>query len=89
MSQEKLRAELEALHHELQTTGTVAPEHQELLRTLSNDIARLLNRAHTEPQQYSGLRDQLHDAVAQVEASLPRTTLLMRQVIDSISFLGI
>lgn len=89
MSQEKLRADLQALHSELKETGSVESEQRELLQTLSNDINRILTRSDNQPEQYSGLRDQLHDAVAQVEASMPRVTLLMRQVIDSISYLGI
>lgn len=89
MSQEKLRADLEALHSELKQTGNVESEQRELLETLSGDIHRILTAPDSPPEHYSGLRDQLHDAVAEVEASMPRVTLLMRQVIDSISYLGI
>lgn len=89
MSQEKLRAQLEALHSELKQTGSLGAEQRELLQTLSEDIQRVLNRQENHPEHYSGLSDQLKETVAQVEASLPRLTLLMRQVIDSIAYLGI
>jgi hypothetical protein len=38
---------------------------------------------------YDGLGGRLREAVAQLEASHPEATLLMRQVIDSLSYMGI
>jgi len=88
MSQHKLRADLEALHAELRQTNSVDSHQRELLQTLSDDIHKLLTRPDQQ-KQYQGLGDQLGEAIAQLEASHPRVTLLMRQVIDSLSYLGI
>jgi chromosome segregation ATPase len=89
MDQDKLRADLEALHAELKQTDAVETEQRELLQKLSTDIQRLLTQTDAPDEQYPGLNKQLKDAVAELEASHPRITLLMRHVIDSLSYLGI
>lgn len=89
MSQEKLRADLEALHAQLKQTDSVDSEQRQLLQALADDIQALLARYEDRDEQYSGLGDQLRDAIAKLEASHPSLTLAMRQVIDSLSFLGI
>ena len=89
MSQDKLRADLENLHEELKQTESIDDEERQLLRTLANDIRALLAGAEEPQEQYSGLGDQLRDAIAKLEARHPSVTLAMREVIDSLSFLGI
>jgi len=89
MSQDKLRADLEALHAELKQTATIDSDERQLLQTLADDIQTILSRASEPPEQYSSLGNQLREAVAKLEARHPSVTLAMRQVIDSLSFLGI
>lgn len=89
MSQDKLRADLEALHAELKQTKSIDADERELLQTLANDIQALLTHVEEPDEQYRGLGDQLREAVAKLEARHPSVTLAMRQVIDSLSFLGI
>lgn len=89
MKQEKLRADLEALHAELKQADSLDDEQRRLLQTLADDIQTLLSRQTIQDEPYSGLARNLRDAVAQLEASHPSVTLLMRQVIDSLAYLGI
>jgi predicted component of type VI protein secretion system len=89
MSQEKLRSDLEALHAELKQTKSVEGDERQLLQTLAEDIQKLLTRTEEPSEQYQGLGNQLRDAIAKLEARHPSVTLAMRQVIDSLSFLGI
>ncbi len=89
MDDQQLRNDLEKLHAELQQTKSLDENQREMLRTLANDIEELLGREENHPQQYKGLRKRLREAVAELEASHPRTTLMMRQVIDSLAYLGI
>jgi hypothetical protein len=89
MSQEKLRSDLEALHAELKQTKSVDGDERLMLQTLAEDIQELLTRAEEPSEQYQGLGDQLRDSIAKLEARHPSVTLAMRQVIDSLSFLGI
>ncbi len=89
MSKEKLRAQLEELHAELHQADSLDPQQREMLQTLANDIERLLNREEIAPHHYRGLREQLSESLAELEASHPQITLLMRRAIDSLSVLGI
>jgi hypothetical protein len=89
MDKQQIRERLEQLQAELQQVGSVDSQERELLQSLERDIRGILDRAEEQPQTYGGLGAQLKDAVAQLEASHPRTTLLMRQVIDQLGYMGI
>jgi len=89
MTREELQAQLELLHNELRQTKAVDPHRRELLRSLENDIQDLLNREANQPHHYRKLSDRLNEAVAELEASHPQITLLMRRAIDSLAYLGI
>lgn len=89
MTKEQLRAQLEQLHAELHQTKTVDAQQREFLRALGNDIQGLLNRDENQPHHYTSLSERLSEAVAELEASHPQITLLMRRAIDSLAPLGI
>ena len=89
MNNETVRELLEQLHDELNQTETVDEHQRELLRTLENDIQELLGREQNQPHHYRGLGERLSEAVAQLEASHPQVTLLMRRAIDSLAYLGV
>jgi hypothetical protein len=52
-------------------------------------VREVLNREDEHAEHYRGLGERLDETVAQIEASHPRITLLMRQIIDQLSFMGI
>jgi len=89
MNNETLREQLEQLHGELTQTETVDARQRELLKTLESDIQELLGREQNQPHHYRGLGARLSEAVAQLEASHPQITLLMRRAIDSLAYLGV
>jgi hypothetical protein len=89
MNNEQLRAQLAHLHAELQQADALDPQQRELLQTLANDLHQLLNRTENQPHHYRRLGERLSQDVAQLEASHPRITLLMRQMIDHLAYLGI
>jgi hypothetical protein len=89
MNNETLREQLEQLHGELSQTETVDDYQRELLKTLESDIQELLGREQNQPYHYRGLGERLNEAVAQLEASHPQVTLLMRRAIDSLAYLGV
>ncbi len=89
MDKETLRAQLKELHAELQQVESLDVNEREMLENLARDVQELLRREDDRTQHYSSLGDQLKEVVAQVEASHPRVTLLMRQVIDQLAYLGI
>jgi ElaB/YqjD/DUF883 family membrane-anchored ribosome-binding protein len=90
MDKQALRGQLEELHAELQQLDSIDANERELLQGLARDVQEILTReADRTEQHYSSLGERLREAVAQVEASNPRATLLMRQVIDQLSYMGI
>jgi hypothetical protein len=64
-------------------------QQRELLQTLADEIQALLKRDEIQRHHYTSLSERLNDAVAELEASHPQITLLMRQTIDSLAYLGI
>ena len=88
MNKSELHQVLERLHADLQE---IEPdkEDREILCRLEQDIRRVLEDKGTDPKQYQGLIDRLGDAITRFEAAHPRTTLMMRQVLDQIAYLGI
>jgi hypothetical protein len=89
MKNEELRSQLEKLHNELHQSPTIDLRQRELLRTVADEIQALLKRDDIQQHHYTSLSERLNDAVAKLEASHPQITLLMRQTIDSLAYLGI
>lgn len=89
MDHEKLRSDLGKLHRELRAITSLDEDEQKLLRQLDSDIEALLSRNDDNVQPDPDSRQRLSEALAQVEASHPRVTLLMRQMVDSLAYLGI
>jgi len=87
MDHEKLRSDLGKLHGELRAITSLDEDEQKLLRQLDADIAGVLSSGNLQPDHDSQLR--LGEALAQVELSHPRVTLLMRQMVDSLAYLGV
>jgi len=89
MKNEELRSQLEKLHNELHQSPALDLQQRELLQTLADDIQALLERNEIQEHHYKTLSERLNNAVAELEASHPQITLLMRQTIDSLAYLGI
>ena len=89
MIDQRLRERLEELRAELGRAESTDGREQKMLRGLEADVEGLLGREADHPRQYDGLGERLREAVAQLEASHPKATLLMRQVIDSLAYMGI
>jgi uncharacterized protein DUF4404 len=89
MDKEALQRELKQLHAELQRIHTADPNDREMLGKLATDIRRILGQEEIEADHYKSLRERLREAVAQFEASHPSTTMLMRQLIDQLAYMGI
>ncbi len=86
---ERLRIDLKKLDTELRDVKSIEAADRELLLRIQGDIAAALKRENQVEPQYNGLTERLHEAVARLEATHPRITLLMREAIDSLAYLGI
>ena len=89
MDKQELREQLEELHAELQGVESLNDDERKLLQNLASDVREALNREDEHAEHYNSLRERLKETVAEIEASHPRITLLMRQIIDQLSFMGI
>lgn len=89
MKNEELRTQLEKLQDQLHQADPLDLQQRELLQTLADEIQVLLKRDENQRHHYASLSERLNDAVAELEASHPQITLLMRQAIDSLAYLGI
>jgi uncharacterized protein DUF4404 len=89
MNNEQLRTQLEQLYAELQQADAIDPQQRDILQARANEIEQLLKREEIEPHHYRSLHERLSEDVAELEASHPQITLLMRRMIDSLAYLGI
>jgi hypothetical protein len=90
MDKVEFHHQLEQLHEELQQIDSVDARGQQLLQTLMSDIEKLINPGESDQEYVSDrLGEGLKDGIELFEASHPRTTMLMGQVIDALSKMGI
>jgi chromosome segregation ATPase len=89
MDKNKLHGQLEELHAELQQVESVDDSDREMLKRLTKDIRDVLERKDDHTEHYNQLSGRLREAIARLEASHPKATTLMTQVIDQLSYMGI
>lgn len=89
MDKQQLHEQLEQLHAALHQADFSDNNERDMLQKVGSDIQDILARQGDQTEHYQGLGKRLKDAVAQLEASHPEATLLMRQVIDQLSYMGI
>ena len=89
MDSQELHRKLKDLHIELQRVESLDDSERATLESLAREIQEILDKDQDETHNYDKLGDRLKDAVAKLEASHPRATMSMREVIDQIAFLGI
>ena len=90
MEKQELHERLERLHAELNQIHSVDPEEREMLSQLAGDIRALLDRPEAERRPgYAELGGRLRTSVGRLEASYPRATMLMGQVIETLAGIGL
>ncbi len=90
MEKEKLLEMLETLHADLSKADKVDPEAEQLLRTVTGDIQRLLDEKQESPQTDSNsLSGQLNSMVLSWEAEHPEIARLLEQAAAALGNLGI
>jgi len=89
MDHQKLRSDLRKLHGELRRIKSVDDGEQMMLRLLDSDIAELLAREGDNLKPDPETRLRVSEALARVDAAHPRVTLLVRQMVESLTYLGV
>ncbi len=91
MADPTLRELLEQLHKELERTATVDEQGNEMLRQLDDDIRKLLKRSGTEAEIDADepMLERLQDTIDYFEASHPRLTTVLSEMMTILSNAGI
>lgn len=90
MDNKQLQERLEELHSELQQIDSVDEEERRILQKVIGDINKLMAAGDSDqPHVYDRLGEGLREGIERLEASHPRTTMLMGQVVDALAKIGI
>jgi len=85
-----LQQTLAALHEELARTRSVDRESRELLVTVMQDIARVLDRSLEEASDdENSLGERLEHVAVRFESEHPQLSAAVRQVVDALANAGI
>jgi hypothetical protein len=90
MDKQQLQERLQELHGELQQIESVDEGQQQLLQALMSDIKKLTEKGEGADRDVPDrLGEGLKEGIELFEASHPRATMLMGQVVDALSKMGI
>jgi hypothetical protein len=90
MDKRHLHNRLEQLHDELQQVESVDESERQILQKLMSDIKKLVEEGETDQHHvYDRLGEGLREGIERLEASHPRATMLMGQVVDALAKMGI
>ena len=89
MDKQQLRNTLEQLHVELQQIESVDEGERQRLQSLMSDIKKLIEADDSDKDHVDRLGEGLKEGIELFEASHPRATMLMGQVIDALAKMGI
>lgn len=89
MNNEHLHDKLEQLRGELQEIESLEKGKQQLLQKLISDIEKLIEARESDHPVTERLGEGLREGIELFEASHPRATMLMGQVIDALAKMGI
>ena len=89
MEKQELHTTLEQLHGELQQIESVDENGRQILEKLMSDIEKLLEAGDSDQHHVARLDEGLREGIELLEASHPRATMLMGQLIDALAKIGI
>jgi hypothetical protein len=92
MDKQQLHNRLEQLHSELQQIESVDENERQILQKLMSDIKKLVQAGDGDQHHehvYERLGEGLREGIERFEASHPRATMLMGQLVDALAKMGI
>jgi hypothetical protein len=90
MNSKDLHTKLEQLRGELHEIDSLEEGKQQLLQKLISDIERLIETRESDPPPVTEpLGESLKEGIELFEASHPRATMLMGEVIEALAKMGI
>jgi Domain of unknown function (DUF4404) len=89
MQRQELADQLAQLHAELSRTDEVDPQNLELLRKLTADIGRLLDKNVAAGPEAEGVTSGLRDLLLKFEGEHPELSISLGKVADALAAIGI
>ena len=89
MTDQNLRELLEKLHHELERIESVDEKGNEVLRQLDADIRNLLKRSGAKVETDESMLERLQDSIDHFEATHPRLTRMLSEMMTILSNAGV
>ncbi len=89
MTDQNLRELLEKLHQELEGTQAMDEKGNELLRQLDADIRQLRKRAGAKAEADEPMLERLQDTIDHFEATHPRLTTVLSEMMTILSNAGV
>lgn len=90
MDKQQLQDRLEELHNELQQINSVDEDERRILQKVIGDINKLIETGDADQHHvYDRLGEGLREGIERFEASHPRATMLMGQVVEALAKIGI
>ncbi len=89
MSNEDLKRQLDELHDELEKAHTLAPIERDRLGQLMSDIVQIAQGEEEPEDSTETLREKLEHKASDFDVEYPRLAGVLRQVLDSLSKMGI
>jgi hypothetical protein len=90
MDKQQLHERLEELHNELKQIESVDEHERQILQNMIADINKLIEAGDTDQHHvYDRLGEGLREGIERLEASHPRATMLMGQLVDALAKIGI
>jgi hypothetical protein len=90
MDRRELHRRLEQLDGELGQIAAADERERAILAQARTDLRALLSQADdVDSEHYARLSERLRERVAELEASYPRATLVLGQIVDTLANLGL
>ena len=89
MDKQQLLTTLKQLHNELKQIESVDENERQILQKLMSGIEKLVEAGDSDQHHVARLDEGLREGIELLEASHPRVTMLMGQVIDALAKIGI
>jgi uncharacterized protein DUF4404 len=89
MDKQQLHDKLQQLQNELQQIDSADEDERQILQKVIGDISKLIEAGDTDQPHVDRLGEGLREGIERLEASHPRVTMLMGQLVDALAKIGI
>ena len=89
MNEQELRSELKTLHDQIENAVHKEPLDKDVLSHVMTDLVRVAQGENLQQEEGESLKEQLEGKAADFESRHPKLAVILRDVMDVLSQLGI